>query len=655
MVKRLIYVALVVVMVSSVQAQDGGETPVRIGGPTSSMIHDFGDAGGPLFALLDAGVLRSESGGASWEAIDFPYAWSREIAVGSDGTLVVTTPSGLAVRRSGTWSIVRAGDYYSPILTDDGAIVVIEAVTGAGSDSLLRSTDNGATWRALPARSIEMAEVVTTDDGALWLLGEGGIERSDDDGASWSMHGETPVGAGVRGMVTRRGTIFIITSTDVYRSYSSDTTWVDAGDAPVDRDIIDIEVAPSGDIYVAYDTADGNPTSSLYHTSDSGTIWAPMPVPTYGGRKVAVRAITFGGIGGFEGNVILGTSFTDSEAIDPDRSVAQIFYHTGAVVPLLAFTTSPSTSYILRVDRGPNGTLYATRYPQTLPFEEEDVLLASRDSGVSWERIRPENAEARSSTLTILENGTALVAAGDSGLYRSTNAARTWERVATPAGAWIPLGDVIELEDGTLLLESRVFFNRTTIYTSTDDGVTWTEGSPREDIRGAIATAASPDGTVYIAENNTIFSSTDRGASWTNRSVASGGNYLVGMTIDGDGNPVAASFNGPLYGSTDKGQTWVELEDSPGASLFAITSDGTGRLFVADRRNRIFRSDDKGATWTIHATLPGPRMATRTLAAGNDGNLYIGTEERGIWFASLAGGRVSVEGQRYWPEGVDLQ
>ncbi len=654
MVKRSIYAALIVVLVSSVQAQESGETPVEIGGPVSTMIHDFGEAGGPLYATLDAGLLRSESGGASWEALPFPYSGSREVAVGSEGRLAVTTPSGLAMRRGGDWSIVRAGDHYSPIFTDDGAIIVIEAATDAGSDSLLRSIDNGATWRALPARSIEMAEIVATDDGTLWLLGEGGIERSDDDGTSWTMHGETPANAGVQGMVARGVQLFILTSTDVYSSGASDTTWVDEGDAPSDGEIRDLEVAPSGDLFVAYTREPGD-TAQVYQTTDKGASWSAWSVPSYNGREAEVGAITFGGVGGFDSNVILGTSFTDTQAIDPDRSVAQIIYHSGAGTPLLAFTTSPSTSYILKIDRGPSGTLYATRYPQTIPLEVEDVLLASRDSGMSWERIRPENAEARSSTLTILENGTALVAAGDSGLYRSTDAARTWERVATPDGAWIPLGDVIELEDGTLLVESRVFFNRTVIYSSTDDGLTWTEGDPRVDIRGAIATAASPDGTVYIAENNTVFSSINRGGSWTNRSVASGGNYLVGMTIDGDGNPVAASFNGPLYRSTDKGQTWVELESSPGTSLFAITSDETGRLFVADRRNRIFRSEDNGATWTIHATLPGPRMATRTLTASTDGNLYIGTEERGVWFASLAGGRVSVEGESYWPEGVDLR
>ena len=647
---------MVIMATFTTDAQDSGETPVHLGGPVSTMIHDFDGAGGPLYGTLDAGVIVSESGGASWQALPFPYEGSREIAVADDGTLVVTTTAGLALRRGGAadWSIVRAGEHYAPVIDGNGAIIVIEVSDEGGDDSLLRSTDNGTSWQPLPVASSEIETVAIGSDGTLWVRGESGIERSTDDGVTWSTHGRTPAEVDARGFVLRSDTIFLLSDTDLYSSTGADTTWTDVGDAPHDGDIRDIAAAPSGEIFVVYEdpTEEGE---QVFRTSGGGVEWTPWVTPAYEGTNATAGPIAFGGIGGFDSNVILGTSFVDVDAIDPNRRVAQIYYHSGAGMPSLAFTTSPSTSYILKIDRGPEGTLYATRYPQTIPFEQEDVLLASRDSGMSWETIRPEDAEARSTTLTILEDGTALVAAGDSGLYRSTDAARTWQRVATPEGTWIPLGDVIELDDGTLMVESRVFFNRTEIYTSTDKGLTWTAKGPREEVRGAIGTAASSDGTVYIAENNTVFSSTNLGATWTNRSVASGGNYIVGITIDGDGDPVVATFNGPLYRSSDGGQSWTELESSPGEALFAITADREGRIFVANRRNQIFRSDDNGESWVIHATIPGPRMATRTLRAGIDGNLYIGTEERGVWYASLAGGRVSVEAERFIPTLIDLR
>ncbi len=626
-------------------AQERGETPEQIAGPVSTAIHDLAWGAGSLYAVLDNGLVSSSDDGATWEPIRFPYGESREIAVTDDGGLWVTTSAGVALRQAGeeTWSIVREGTFHSPAIGADGSFFAIEVSPQNAGDSVVRTSDFGESWDVNGTRSSELHQIVVTDDRTVWLLGSAGVDRSDNNGGEWAEHGLTPTTTDPRHIASHGSDLLMVTGSILYSTSRLDTSWQSWGALPLDREVVDMVVDPEESLAIAFAPAPRNNDTSLFVSEDSGATWAGFTPPV----DITGKQATIGTLGLDEDgeSLLIGTTILDEGAIGAERWVGQVFEWSGEDERDLLFTTSPSTSYILKVSPSPNGTIFASRYPQTIPYEADDVLMGTLDSGKTWEAGKPDNADARSSTLTVLSDGVVLVAAGDSGLFRSTDNTENWERVETPEGTWIPLGDVIEVTPDLLLVESRVFFNRTVLYASEDGGVTWSERGAREEIRGAIGSAASPNGTVYIAETNAIYASSDSGNSWKSTNVASGGNYLVGLAIDGDGNGVAATFNGPIYRTADGGESWVKLDTSPSDGLFAITDDN-GTLFVANRDGEIYRSRDNGESWTIHATMPEPTTAIRTLTAGTDGLLYIGTEERGVWHATLAGGRVSVEVER---------
>lgn len=181
--------------------------------PAASYVVVGPGAGASLVALRTTfGVLRSADAGRSWtwvceESVDSIGMFDPSLAVGFDGTTVLSLPRGLAVSSDGcAWSRPENTPARPVVdLSQDAAGRVI--VAGAGpsgtQDALLRSDDGGATVREvtrdfLGGISAWIAGVDPADPDVVYVRSQrpgGGpgtlLLRSTDGGATFTRIAQT--------------------------------------------------------------------------------------------------------------------------------------------------------------------------------------------------------------------------------------------------------------------------------------------------------------------------------------------------------------------------------------------------------------------------------------------------------------------------------
>jgi photosystem II stability/assembly factor-like uncharacterized protein len=230
--------------------------------------------------------------------------------------------------------------------------------------------------------------------------------------------------------------------------------------------------------------------------------------------------------------------------------------------------------------------------------------------------------------------GVVYAAATVGGIYRSTDAARTWQwrGVPVPAfDAWTAVivapGDAQRLYATTQPFQSAAGL----LYTSGDGGAHWQELFSRP--AGFNAVAASPDGTLLVAGKDAeVHRSVDGGQTWSLVLDAEEGSF---HTLQIGFDPLApqiayAGAPGGLWRSTDGGATWAKTGTGPGGQpleqVSALAFPGTAPGFLyAVAENRLFRSEDGGLTWSGGALL----------AAGGQGLAVDPRDPRTVYVAGF--------------------
>ncbi len=181
------------------------------------------------------------------------------------------------------------------------------------------------------------------------------------------------------------------------------------------------------------------------------------------------------------------------------------------------------------------------------------------------------------------------------GVYKSTDAGRTWRHLGLDATKQIPSMSVDPHDPNIVLLAAQGNVHAKShdrgVYRSTDGGATWTQTLFVDDSTGAQKVARAFDTPM------TVFATTV--AHYTSPTPPAGGFGGGG----GRGGPQTGPTSTKLFKSVDGGVTWKEIT---GGGLPARL---TGKLWVAVANNTnaqrvfvigdagLFRSDDGGATW----------------------------------------------------------
>lgn len=147
------------------------------------------------------------------------------------------------------------------------------------------------------------------------------------------------------------------------------------------------------------------------------------------------------------------------------------------------------------------------------------------------------------------------------------------------------------------------------VYRSTDNGLHWDPTSSGLSSAHPLVTAATYyDNTFYVGlVDGTIYSSTDEGLTWT-FTYSSGLGSSIDEIVGHNGTLLVAESSG-LARSSDGGETFEQVTGLLD-SIYVMSLAASGNsLFAGTISNGMLRSDDEGVTWEP-VVLPVPEYAT---------------------------------------------
>jgi len=514
-----------------------------------------------VYALGFGGLFRTTDGGGRWRfvrprlgrfwllsaaAVDPAHpgtvyaSWSRyRYRVGSSSlyttaSLYRTTDGGNSWRR-----IVARGPAPSftslAIAPDRPGTIYATDDTGPG---VYTSTDGGTTWSvvALPLQAADGLHVVAAGRGTLYATTTSGtVFASTDAGATWRTVGTRgSLAYGTLVVDPRDATTVYDAGDGVAKSVDGGRTWASADTGIVSTVIATLAVDPASPTTL-YAGAGG-----VFESTDGGRSWH---AESTGLEGVSIATLA---VDPRQPHTIFAG--TDSNGLFESRNGGLSWHRVDTGHPVKSVQT-------VAIDPRHPGTLYVSAWRGG---GGPGIFLTSVDGGATWRRITigsyPDGAGRRRKgsaiqSLAIDPRGGATVFAGTTrgGVYRSTDAGRSWHRVAVAHGG--PKAH-------------RGFPNAVT----------------------AIAIDPLDPDTVYVGSvNGGIFESTDGGTTWAtaNRGLAS--LEIQALVVDPrDPRLLFADTGGGVFRSSNGGVSWQPYgRGLPAGDVASLAVDPAGRTVYA--------------------------------------------------------------------------
>lgn len=266
--------------------------------------------------------------------------------------------------------------------------------------------------------------------------------------------------------------------------------------------------------------------------------------------------------------------------------------------------------------------LLDSRDPSRLLLGTETGLFVSENGADRWERVPGALDGLQIWSLAQASRNPELMLAGTcpAGLFRSTDAGRTWEALDAGMPAECTNGApltprvtcvLIDSVDGAMFAGVEIGGVRR----SRDAGETWetlTEGLSSEDLHGLAAVWNEGRRTLLATTNNDVNRSPDDGETWTPLRVRETFPWpytrACGMPA-GDTSAVwVGAGNGPpgnqgaLYSTRDLGNTWerLPLPQVTNSTVwnFAFHPADPARSYVSSISGQVYRTLDCGENWS---------------------------------------------------------
>lgn len=298
-------------------------------------------------------------------------------------------------------------------------------------------------------------------------------------------------------------------------------------------------------------------------------------------------------------------------------------------------------------------------------------LYKSNDAGDNWTRIGLDSTEHISKIIIDPKNSNIIYVAAPGplwsdgthrGLYKSTDAGKTWNKILYINEKTGCADIAIHPENTDIIYATTWEFRRqpytfnsggpgSAIYKSNDGGKTWkelTKGLPPKPFgRVALTLAPSaPDNLLAIVESNNtgLYISSDGGENWKQQSatfnVVSRPFYFSTLVIDPkDPKRVyrpALSFS---Y-SNDGGYSFIEASSDGGwvhsdHHALWINPNTTNQMYLGTDGG-VYVSLDRGTTWTFIQNLPVGQFYHVAIDNADPYRVYGGLQDNGSWFAPSA-------------------
>ncbi|MDP4200775.1 MAG: hypothetical protein Q8922_09700 [Bacteroidota bacterium] len=560
------------------------------------------------------------------------------------------------------------------------------------------SENGGRTWAPVTTVSGYAVTTLISLKPYLFAVPCGGLVRSSDNGATW-----TVVGAGVVGTITcitsDADTLYAGSCLDnsyvlpatgsVYRSTDYGQTW-----ATVNRGL------PNVPFYVIYSAphivlAQASNDSGVFRSTDGGANWVRVgaglpPVQSFWSIGPTLLAATYenGVYRSLDGGATWQPSNTGLKSDTANRYVSNGFANLGESVYFLG------SGLFRSQDSGATWTNVDSNFTENvLSFSATDSefiagcslgIFLSHDRGASWSMSVTGLPNGGVGGMTVVDS--ALFTAG---FYRTTDNGSNWvlddsDITSGRVGVIFTNGGRALISDGEIVrspipgrslavidttmpgtverptygsgdVAGIVTFGDTIlaavaygVYRSVDSGVTWVGVNNGLGVHGMGPLLRRGSDLLLGVGYSGIYRSSNGGDSWqpsnagidTDKDdffyfIVAGEHNLFASTGYSDGEYVNAD-----YISRDDGHTWSHINvNLPGFTDFGtgIFTIGNGRIFLNSNLGLLYSSDD-GETWVTASGLPDyslPHTTVTSLAVLGK-NLFAGTDSWGVWYRPLS-------------------
>jgi photosystem II stability/assembly factor-like uncharacterized protein len=512
-----------------------------------------------VYAISGDGLLRSRDGGKTWTLLAAAPALNR-LSFRLSGSLLGAAGDGLYQSRDegDSWTLLAfEGQWVSSALEDPRERHAFFATVWMGDSDcggLWKSTDGGSSWQVkLEQIDLDQLTLDPSRHGSLYVLGDGSIDRSVDEGETWTL---LPTDAlGPVGIAASANGILYAAAYGGSMGHSLDggETWLPVGssggyDVPPYDFIWDLVVDAAHP-----DTVLAGGGTEIWRSGDGGITWST------GSAGILASAPT-------------------SLAIGPDGS---LFATTFGL--LSRSDNGGRTWQKTAPGGGPFGAWIVLDPVRPEILYLPDVLLRSRDSGRTWQTMAPPGA-----------NG-----------------------YLHPSGTGFAVDprspDILYLSGfNTFHTETDSFFFR-----SDDGGTTWQDlGAGIPNMLDAIAVAPSEPAVVYAIEDGVgLLRSGDGGQSWSLEgeglpASADGENLLASLAVDPRLSSVVyvGGTASGVYRSTDGGRHFAALGAGlEAADVATIVVDPTdpSRVYAGIVGLGVFRWNQEANRWeALNDALP---------------------------------------------------
>ena len=209
------------------------------------------------------------------------------------------------------------------------------------------------------------------------------------------------------------------------------------------------------------------------------------------------------------------------------------------------------------------------------------------------------------------------------GVLMSSNNGLSWTKVNTGLGA-----DTVSCQlfanGSTLYLASQSTSGGSQIFSSTNNGTSWTAVWSSIQPTGQVFTINFFGSNIFVNTAGSLLKSTDNGNTWSSNTSVS---TLSGMASDGTNLYAAPDYATGLMKSTDNGATWNVVSSLAFGSFGGyVTAIGTSVYAIASSTSGAAKSTNGGTSWTaINSGLSNTYGTNPYWSIYTDGtNLYAG-------------------------------
>jgi photosystem II stability/assembly factor-like uncharacterized protein len=524
-----------------------------------------------------------------------------------------------------------------------------ETVYAATNDGgVWRSSDGGATW-SLPgdemtSRNVRWVTVDPADPKSVWAgieaSGRGSaLWRTTDGGVTWKpVNDEYPggrvqaTGAPIAFSPAQPRTIYVASTNHHYRTDDGGKTWRDF--RVPNQDVYVFAVHPT-DPKIVFAGGRGE-TQNVSRSTDGGKTW----------RQVGVG---------------LGKNSLHHLLIDPTNPTT-LYASGGTFAAIFKSTDRGDTWEKLTLPVGGTSHLYDLaldpKNGERLWAATEDGLLVSTDGGASW--TRSDNRTGRYLVAAVAvdprDSSHLLAGTGGEGVFVSRDGGASW----APSGSGLAAGWVKRLwgdaRSATLFAQlSTGLYRRDANGAWAEVTDPFTSEDKAADIDGILFDAGSPQ-VVYAFDTSKYWRSTDGGRRWQEaeqkgpsmRDMMKGNTdsaQFASMAQDA-GNPkilYAGSWSndsegGAVYKTTDAGRKWTPSgRGLPAGRVGVLVPGGPGTVFAVVGEGGVFRTTDGGGRWIAAGSgLPDAKVRTVVVNPKSPAQLFAATE-KGLFRSTDAG------------------